>query len=853
MSSSSHSHSQSPGPEPLEGNGSTSSVDRNSQSQTQAQAQAQAKRTRRRAGPFKRSRTGCGTCKRRGKKCDEEWTAEGFCQRCINGQFECAGRTGGPGPGPGPGPGSSIVKRDSNSTSTSVRDSVGEGSRGHGRGRGRGRSDSGDGMDDRSDPPQAGPGSSTISSNSNLPTQPTSITSSTVNPNTAVTSHAHAHAHPHEHEHTIDPSASSWTNIFSHPSGPPPPSTAAPSIFSSLAVPHPHQTQTTIYDWPSNFHHHHHHNHTLPGTGTGTAQTHTHTNDGNNLPSAYISTNPDGTLALDSTTLSWNTTIANPQTAHDHAINDMWNDLEMSFVTSPHTQLNGNGNSTFNGQHTSGINGNGNGIGGGNIPQLNSNSRVVFLNSEKPTRQGVSLAEIYARVVESWLVGIPSTTRDYARARILALNDNNSVMRNVRYAVSAAYIFLFASDPQDANAVRPKLVEMAHQGAGLIDGQPMTSPSTDDDSVIEGDINNDKTKTTLKTISGKGTVTASKKIRLYVDHVSTPFAADLESTKWTEDAIQELREVIVTDQAQLSDLLWGVIDLQLVEFIRGGAAPSYNMLALGDRLVRSAMGSNHPPISLSALRTSDVFSLRLYALSDISRCIVERGRKTIFNFWPDKSSDDNVRDLSFPLSGDEEPWATYLGLPDSIVILLAEIVNLCAELSSSSSTTFSSSSTSIKAQAEELESALRGWQSQTFTITDSVDSAALVSRTIAGELWRLSALILLYQSVHRVGGLHPVLRKSQKEILSLLDSVSQLPNGDLFGFIALPAFLAATLSITEADRARSIKHLTRPGPERVWLDNIALVEKLWEEVDETGKLPDWHDKMIREGMAVAFF
>lgn len=43
------------------------------------------------------------------------------------------------------------------------------------------------------------------------------------------------------------------------------------------------------------------------------------------------------------------------------------------------------------------------------------------------------------------------------------------------------------------------------------------------------------------------------------------------------------------------------------------------------------------------------------------------------------------------------------------------------------------------------------------------------------------------------------------------------------------------------------------GPERVWLDNIALVEGVWEEVDRTGRLPDWHDKMTREGMSVAFF
>lgn len=104
-----------------------------------------------------------------------------------------------------------------------------------------------------------------------------------------------------------------------------------------------------------------------------------------------------------------------------------------------------------------------------------------------------------------------------------------------------------------------------------------------------------------------------------------------------------------------------------------------------------------------------------------------------------------------------------------------------------------------------------------------------------------------------MGGLHPTLRHARSEILNLLDSVVRLPNGDLWGFIALPAFLAAGLSVSDSDRKRAMKHMTRPGPERVWLDNIALIEKLWEETDQTGKLTDWHDKMTREGLSVAFF
>lgn len=114
---------------------------------------------------------------------------------------------------------------------------------------------------------------------------------------------------------------------------------------------------------------------------------------GSGMPSAVLTTTADGCLAIDAPQAS------NPLV--DGGLQDFWNDLSASFS------------------------GNANGASGGQF-SFNPASRVLFLNSDKPMRQGVSLAEIYARVVESWLVGLPGPTRDYARARILALHDSNS-------------------------------------------------------------------------------------------------------------------------------------------------------------------------------------------------------------------------------------------------------------------------------------------------------------------------------------------------------------------------------------------------------------------------------------------
>jgi hypothetical protein len=117
------------------------------------------------------------------------------------------------------------------------------------------------------------------------------------------------------------------------------------------------------------------------------------------------------------------------------------------------------------------------------------------------------------------------------------------VMRAVRYAVATAYIFLYASDPQteSEDGPQPKLVELAYKGAGVVNHQQRKNSPRDSAS-------------SPHSVETPGSANMVKKLRLYVDHVSTPFAADLESSKWTEDAIQELRTVVITDKKQLSDL-----------------------------------------------------------------------------------------------------------------------------------------------------------------------------------------------------------------------------------------------------------------------------------------------------------
>lgn len=264
---------------------------------------------------------------RRGKKCDEDWSAEGFCQRCLAGPWECTGRT--------TGRTHTVDSRDSSEPRRVERSYEPIGSSTHEHIRAQLDSAGGSGP--------STVGSERLERIDRERNEPAGISPGLLSRSASVTSPA-------------GPAGAAGLGL-------PIPNNLVPETplpawngYLNPGDTRPWSGGTPLFDWPSQI-------------GT---------------PSAVLTHNSDGTLAIEEASQAVDTSLA-----------DFWNDLSATFST-------------------------------GENAAFNPSSRVIFLNSDKPMRQGVSLAEIYARVVESWLVGLPGPTRDYARARILALNDSNS-------------------------------------------------------------------------------------------------------------------------------------------------------------------------------------------------------------------------------------------------------------------------------------------------------------------------------------------------------------------------------------------------------------------------------------------
>lgn len=119
----------------------------------------------------------------------------------------------------------------------------------------------------------------------------------------------------------------------------------------------------------------------------------------------------------------------------------------------------------------------------------------------------------------------------------------------------------------------------------------------------------------------------------------------------------------------------------------------------------------------------------MFAYSDVSRTICQRGRKTAFTLvglpgdHDDKSCVTRKRDAPKPIYNDE-----YIGLPPTILLCLAAISNLTVDMSSMSTT-------EVLLKAVNIETCIRTWRPNN-TLLDLDDDAARMSRTAVREIWR---------------------------------------------------------------------------------------------------------------------
>jgi hypothetical protein len=111
------------------------------------------------------------------------------------------------------------------------------------------------------------------------------------------------------------------------------------------------------------------------------------------------------------------------------------------------------------------------------------------------------------------------------------------------------------------------------------------------------------------------------------------------------------------------------------------------------------------------------------------------------------------------------------------------------------------------------------------------------------RIWKLAVRALFYQRIRRVGPLHPVLQAIGAD---LTHEFGRYKPGEsaIEKSLALPLFLTGSLAISRSDRDAVQARWATLKPERGWQEPIALLRRMWAEMDETGDSIRWVSQVV---------
>ncbi|GAA5900964.1 hypothetical protein JCM6882_005990 [Rhodosporidiobolus microsporus] len=317
------------------------------------------------------------------------------------------------------------------------------------------------------------------------------------------------------------------------------------------------------------------------------------------------------------------------------------------------------------------------------------------------------------------------------------------------------------------------------------------------------------------------------------------------------------------------------LDLLSYQFDQFGAAACHAIHLLAEFFISDALGSQ-PMLQFDSINDATSIILICYAWTDVLRCLHQPKRRPVFSF-PSLPGDLASSTSSVPWQPPPSIVQAHLGLPLALLLCLAAVANLSAEMDALPDEI-------VKAKAEAIERAIREWRPPPPDAQDLVDGSLYLEKVGTAEMWRHACIIFLHQAVYQHGPIHPAIVAAVHQILtigtkllhshtattSLIDPNVTLPSSirpaqpkpsiDPRKNVAIaspvwrdgPWFLAGTVVTMPQDRALCKMGLEQCGNIQAYKDNIVALERIWHEQDETGWLVDWRDFLQKQRVYVEF-
>ncbi|CAE6523947.1 unnamed protein product [Rhizoctonia solani] len=193
------------------------------------------------------------------------------------------------------------------------------------------------------------------------------------------------------------------------------------------------------------------------------------------------------------------------------------------------------------------------------------------------------------------------------------------------------------------------------------------------------------------------------------------------------------------------------------------------------------------PVSVHKLHGPETVDIRMFAWCDVFSAIAtSRPTRLVYDFNAGALLQRNQEGPNIPLLDSGLEW--MCGLPDALLLLIIQIINLKHAPISQSERTI---------RAATIEAALRGWKVWPTNIPNSM---MRVQRVGAQEIWRHFTILYLYQAIYKATPSQEVVQQSVKQIVKLASTLRSGHNPDCLLYI--PYFLAGTFATSTKDRRK---------------------------------------------------
>ncbi|GAA5991191.1 hypothetical protein JCM10908_006582 [Rhodotorula pacifica] len=324
-----------------------------------------------------------------------------------------------------------------------------------------------------------------------------------------------------------------------------------------------------------------------------------------------------------------------------------------------------------------------------------------------------------------------------------------------------------------------------------------------------------------------------------------------QSDRYFQRAVAQL-----SDEVSLDSQIYALLDLFFVQADRSSIHSGNALLAIGELFIKQAHGPR-PPLDL--VNHNSPSSLRMFAVLDILRCAVEKGRRTVFDIegLPGSLRAAASAKIAAKVDAEDNDWRLlqWSGFPLELILCLAATVNLDCDRAAMPPE-------AVNAVADKIEEAIRSWNPARMQANGYEDSLTYVQEVATKEMWRHATLLHFYRVIRQYGCLARPIQDSLYQLLHLGQFKSPPPqikplDPPMFEVSklwlrAFPWFMAATVATQPAERK-----LCRAGLRSYWSDsiieeNIKAAECMWSQMDQTGRDGDFREILQQGGLCAAF-